>query len=109
MTLSNGRVVSNPLSTTIRFAYADRGEGQLKTPNLVVWNAKLQKDFPFGKGYKLQFSLDLFNVLNGKADQQFKDGGNQLYSANYGMKDGVWQGTNRQAPRIGQMSVRFQF
>jgi len=108
VTLSNGRSVPNPLATTIRFAYSDRGEGQLKTPNLVVWNAKLQKDIPFG-ARKIQLSIDVFNLLNGKADQQFKDGGNQLYSANYGLKDGVWQGTNRQAPRIGQLSARFQF
>lgn len=108
VTLSNGRVVPNPLSTTIRFAYNDRGEGQLKTPNLVVWNVRLQKDLLFA-GRKLQLSADVFNVTNHAADQQFKDGGNQLYSANYAMKDGVWQGTNRQAPRTGQLSLRFVF
>jgi hypothetical protein len=108
ITLSNGRTVTNPLATTIRFAYSNRGEGQLKTPNLVTWNMKLQKDVRFGER-KLQLSFDVFNVLNGDSDQQFKDGGNQTYSANYAMKDGVWQGTNRQAPRIGQVSARFQF
>jgi hypothetical protein len=30
--LSNGRLVSNPLATTLRFAYSDRGAGQLWTP-----------------------------------------------------------------------------
>jgi len=32
-----------------------------------------------------------------------------LNDPNYAYKDGKFQGTNRQAPRIGQLSIRFQF
>jgi hypothetical protein len=108
VTLSNGRKVPNPLATTYRFAYATRGEGQIKTPNLFVWNLKLQRDFPIGPR-KVLISLDMFNLTNGASDQQFLDGGNVLTSANYAMKDGKWQGQNRQAPRMFQISARFQF
>lgn len=106
--LSNGRSVPNPLATTYRFAYATRGEGQITAPTMITWNARLQKDFRFG-ARRLVLTADVFNLLNGAADQQFKDAGNVLGNANYAMKDGQWQGANRQAPRMGQVSVRFQF
>src|SRR5258708_32771215 len=31
LTLSNGRLVSNPLATTVRVSYPTRGDGQLRT------------------------------------------------------------------------------
>lgn len=108
MTLSNGRKVPNPLATTYRFAYGTRGEGQVKTPTQVGWNLKLQRDFAVGPS-KIQLSLDVFNLTNSGADQQFLDGGNVLTSANYAMKNGTWQGQARQAPRVFQISARFQF
>ena len=109
VTLSNGRVVANPLATTYRFAFATRGDGQLKTPNLFYLNLRIQKDFRIGTAQKVSLTLDAFNVTNHAADQVFLDGGNVLTSANYALKDGVWQGQNRQAPRVFQIGIRYAF
>ena len=45
VTLSNGRVVSNPLATTIRFAGKDRGDQQIKAPYLNVVNLRIGRHF----------------------------------------------------------------
>lgn len=108
VTLSNGRRVSNPLATTYRFAYATRGDGQIQAPTMAVWNLGVRRDFRIGAA-ALQLAFDVFNVTNNGADQQFLDAGNVVTSANYALKDGEWHGQNRQAPRIGQLSVRYRF
>jgi hypothetical protein len=108
VTLSNGRVVSNPLATTIRFAYANRGAGQIKAPYLNVVNLRVGRIFNLGTR-KLDVSFDVFNLFNADTDQQFFDGGNQLYSSNYAIKGGEFFGVNRQAPRQGQATMRFTF
>lgn len=94
VTLSNGRKVPNPLATTYRFAYATRGEGQVKAPAQATWNLRVQRDFAVGQR-RLTLSVDAFNLTNSGADQQFLDGGNVLTSANYAMKNGTWQGQAR--------------
>ena len=43
--LIGGRTVSNPLATTYRFVYANRGEGQFWTPWLTTWNTRLGRKF----------------------------------------------------------------
>jgi TonB-dependent receptor-like protein len=110
VTLSNGRVVSNPLATTIRFAYATRGDGQIKAPNLLIWNVRVGRDFLIA-GRKFDIGLDIINVPNRDADQQFQSGGNQLYNTtNYAIApDGSFRGQTRQAPRSAQLSLRYQF
>ena len=50
VTLSNGRVVSNPLATTIRFAGKDRGDKQIKAPYLNVMNLRIGRNFALGSG-----------------------------------------------------------
>jgi carboxypeptidase family protein/TonB-dependent receptor-like protein len=111
VTLSNGRVVSNPLATTIRFAFPTRGEGQIKAPNLILWNIRVGRDFAFGASRRLTVAFDLINLMNRDADQQFQTGGNQLYNTtNYAIApDGSFRGQTRQAPRSGQLSFRFLF
>ncbi|MBI1872270.1 MAG: TonB-dependent receptor [Acidobacteria bacterium] len=110
VTLSNGRVVSNPLATTIRFAYATRGEGQIKAPNLIIWNIRAGRNFTMA-GRTLDVGVDVINVTNRRADQQFQNGGNQLYNTtNYAIApDGSFRGQTRQAPRSAQLSVRYAF
>jgi hypothetical protein len=109
LTLSNGRVVSNPLATTIRFAYADRGQGQIKAPYLNVLNVRIGRNFSFG-ARRLETAFDIFNLFNGATDQQFFDGGNQIYSSNYALTShGSFYGVNRQPPRGGQLTVRAVF
>jgi outer membrane receptor protein involved in Fe transport len=81
--LSNGRLVSNPLATTIRFAYADRGENQVQLKDQHLVNLRLGRRFPFGTRY-FQAAVDVYNLFNNDADAQFLNGANQLYSPNYG-------------------------
>jgi hypothetical protein len=110
VTLSNGRVVTNPLATTIRFAFPTRGEGQIKAPNLIIWNIRAGRDFTLG-GRKFDIGVDVINVTNRHADQQFQGGGNQLYNTtNYAIApDGSFRGQTRQAPRSAQLSLRYAF
>jgi hypothetical protein len=100
--LADGRVVSNPLATTLRFAYADRGTGQLWTGWLNTWNIRVGRQFAF-YGATLDAGIDVFNVTNNAADQQFVSGGNQINSSSYGLL------TNRQLPRSAQFVARLQF
>ena len=107
--LSNGRVVSNPLATTIRFAYDERGEGQVEGPAIVAWNARIGRDFRFG-ARRLEAALDIFNLTNRGAVQAFLNGGNQLYSPNFAKKaDGSFIGSTVQPPRSAQLTLRFVF
>ena len=107
--LSNGRVVPNPLATTVRFAFSDRGEGQIEGPAIVSWNARVGRDFRFGER-KLELALDVFNITNRGAVQSFLAGGNQTYSPNFAQRpDGTYIGSSVQPPRSGQLTVRFVF
>jgi hypothetical protein len=103
VTLSNGRVVSNPLATTIRLAYATRGDGQLKLPALNIWNLRVGRNFRLPKQPDLELAFDVFNVLNADADQSFQSGGNQVFSTNYGKTSG------RQQPQSFRLSARLTF
>ena len=110
VTLSNGRTVSNPLATTVRFAFPTRGEGQIKAPNLIFWNMRVGRELKVGT-QRLVIGVDVLNVTNHGADQQFQTGGNQLYNTtNYAIApDGTFRGQTRQAPRSAQISVRYVF
>src|SRR4051812_30976631 len=94
--LSTGRVVSNPLATTIRFAYPTRGEGQQRTPNLHTLNLRIGRRFVLSR-VKLDASLDVFNATNHGADLGFEFGGNQTYNPLFGLF------VDRQQPRSAQI------
>jgi hypothetical protein len=102
VTLSNGRVVSNPLATTLRFAFPTRGEGQLRTPNLHALNLRAGRRFAFHR-VKLDASLDVFNVTNHGADLGFEFLGNETFSPLFGLT------LDRQRPRSAQMVLRAAF
>jgi hypothetical protein len=102
VTLSNGRVVSNPLATTIRFTYPTRGDGQLKTPSLHVWNIRIGRRFAW-RAARFDASLDVFNLTNHDADLSFQSGANQTYNSLYGTM------TFRQLPRSAQFTLRSTF
>jgi hypothetical protein len=110
VTLSNGRVVSNPLATTVRFAYGDRGEGQVDGPAIVAWNARIGRDFRFTAVRRLELAVDIFNITNRGAVQSFLGGGNQLYSPNFAKRaDGTFIGSSVQPPRSAQLTARFVY
>jgi hypothetical protein len=95
--------VSNPLATTIRFAYSTRGEGQVELPAVRIWNLRVARESALFNG-KLEAALDVFNVTNEGRDQSFIfSGANQLYSPNFG------RGSGRQFPRSAEVSLRFAF
>ena len=103
VTLSNGRVVSNPLATLNRFAFPTRDEGQFKLPALHVINLRVGRDFDFAQDRRLQLAVDFFNVGNLGRFQGFLAGANQLFNANYG------KGGSVQQPFSSQVSVQFFF
>jgi hypothetical protein len=103
VTLSNGRVVANPLATVIRFAFPTRGEGQSQTAPLHIWNLRVGRDIRI-RSNRLELAVDIFNVTNEGADQAFNvAGANQLFSSNYRTT------TSRQLPRSARVSARFVF
>ena len=102
VTLSNGRVVSNPLATTIRFAYPTRDEGQFTLPAVQVWNVRIGKDIRRG-ARRVEAAVDIFNVTNHDAFYLLELGANQTFSPLFG------QGRQRQTPRAAQISARFVF
>jgi hypothetical protein len=103
VTLSNGRVVSNPLATLNRFAFPTRGEGQFKLPGLHVINLRVGREFQFAQDRRLQLDFDVFNVGNLGRYQGFLGGANQLFNVNYGKGGAVQQ------PVSAQLSARFSF
>jgi Carboxypeptidase regulatory-like domain/TonB-dependent Receptor Plug Domain/TonB dependent receptor len=107
--LSNGRNVSNPLATTVRFAYANRGEGQVQAPAQHLLGLRLGKQIKL-RSTGLEIAVDVLNLLNSDADQEFLGGGNQLYSPNFAAApDGSFRGQSRVFPRSLQLSARLTF
>jgi hypothetical protein len=103
VTLSNGRVVANPLATTARFAYATRSDGQFELPALQYLNFRIGKEFPLPKSTKFGVNFDMFNLPNLGKFQGFLSGANLLYSSNYGL------GGTAQPPRSFQLELRYIF
>ncbi len=101
--LSTGSTVSNPLSTTIRFKYATRGEGQVRNESVGAVQFKLGRRFVLGRN-ELEVAVNVFNVLNAGNFQQYAAGANQEYStANFMRK------FNRQPTRGVQLTIVNRF
>jgi outer membrane receptor for Fe3+-dicitrate len=94
--------VSNPLATTYRFKYANRGEGQIWCPWLVQWNALVGRDFRITDRQTIEADLNIYNLTNNGAGQQFING-NNASSATFGELQNV------QLPRSAQISLRYHF
>lgn len=101
--LSNGRVVPNPLATTIRFVGTTRGDGQLKLPGYHRLNVRVGRNFSLPEGRRLETAVDLTNLTNDDADLFFQRGANQTYSPVYNT------GRARQSPRAAQIYFRLVF
>lgn len=102
VTLSNGRVVSNPLATVLRFAHPTRGDGQMTTPHLHAWNVRVGRSIAWGRR-SIDASVDVFNVTNHDADLAFQLGANQTFNPLFGAT------TVKQLPRSAQAVVRISF
>jgi hypothetical protein len=102
MTLLNGRTVSNPLATRLRFFYARRGDGQLQLPALNLLNVRIGKRF-FRGSHAVEGALEIFNLLNQ---------GNHLAFDTPTLAEGrpaAFGATYRQSPRAGLLTVRWAF
>ena len=102
VTLSNGRVVTNPLATTIRYAFATRGEGQVKAGARKELNLKLTKSVKFAR-YRLEAGMGVYNATNEGVIERFASDAGQLYSPNYL----GWEGF--QPPRTMDVTLKFTF
>jgi hypothetical protein len=101
VTLSNGRVVSDPFFN-IAFPRAKKNDAEMltaKASHLV--NLRLQKDLPLGVGRKLALSADVFNLFNSDAYTDFisKD----ARATTFGTP------TNYVQARVGQLGLRLTF
>ncbi len=97
-----GRTVSNPLATTYRFAYKDRGTGQIFCPWLIQWNTLVGREFKLTDRQSVEADLNIYNITNNGAGQQFVNG-NNISSATFGSLQNV------QLPRSAQISLRYHF
>jgi hypothetical protein len=102
VTLPNGRLVTNPLSTVVRFANATAGEGQFTSDGVHTWNIRVGRQFSRWR-WRLEPSLDVLNVVNAAAFQQFMGGANDQSNPNYRRQ------TNLQVPRQAMFSLRLDF
>jgi hypothetical protein len=102
LTLSNGRRVSNPLATTLRFVGPTRGDGQLTTPVLNIWSARVGRRFSL-RTLAFDASIDVFNITNSGADQLFQSSSNQTFNPLFGATQ------FRQLPRSAQALLRLSF
>ncbi len=98
----NGRNVSNPLATPYRFKYANRGIGQIWCPWLIQWNVLAGREFRITDRQTVEADLNIYNVSNSGAGQQFVNG-NNASSATFGSLQNIQQ------PRSAQISVRYHF
>lgn len=98
----DGRTVSNPLATTYRFKYANRGEGQIWCPWLVQWNTLVGRVFHITERQTVEADVNIYNVTNRGSAQQFVNGTNSS-SATFGELQNV------QLPRSAQFSLRYHF
>lgn len=102
LTLSNGRVVNNPLYTTTRLV-GPRGEGQLQAPNLPRLNLRFGKELRFKESQTLEVNADFFNITNNGAPMFFSNGTNTSL-ATFGRFS-----STTQSPRGAQLSARWRF
>jgi hypothetical protein len=101
--LSNGRLVANPLATTLRLAGPTRSDGQVKAPARAELDLHIGRKFIVGGDRRFEAALDFFNVTNRGAIERFLSDANQPFNPDY------LQGQNIQPPRTAQVTVRFTF
>jgi len=101
VTLSNGRVVSDPFYN-VAFPRALKNDVDMLTADdSHLVNIRLSKDIAFPGGRRLTLSGDIFNLFNIGAATGFLSA--DVRSSNFGIK------TNYVPARVGQLGMRFTF
>ena len=70
--------------TTIRFAYGDRGTGQIKAPYLNALNLRVGRNFVLGP-LRLDVAIDIFKSAERRHRSAVLRWCNQIYSSNYAL------------------------
>jgi hypothetical protein len=70
---------------------------------LIASDSRLGRDFRIAERQTVEAALDIFNITNRSAAQQFVSGANQVNKANYNLTQNV------QLPPSAQASVRWKF
>jgi len=83
------------------YTWGNSGRNILYTDGLQVWDASVLRNFRIREGMRLQFRGEFFNALN---HPDFGTPVRTLSSSNFGMVFGT-----RNAPRIGQVALKFIF
>jgi hypothetical protein len=102
VTLSNGRVVANPLATRTRFYYPTRDEGQTTAPALSELNLRVGKRFRW-QDYTFEAAVQGFNIFN-RGDDLFFNAPTLVEG-----QPSTFTRRLTQAPRAGQITLKFSF
>ena len=102
-TLPNGTTQSNPLATTIRIACATRGDCQPLNDTDRYLQLHVGRVMRIRGSQEFEPAINVFNVFNTGAYQQWNTGANDVYATTY------LQPFNRQPPRAFQLSFRYRF
>jgi hypothetical protein len=102
-TLPNGTTVSNPLATTFRIACGVRGDCQPINDTDRYLQLHIGRVFKTFRGQDFEPALNIFNVFNTGAYQQWNTGANDVYATTY------LQVFNRQPPRAFQLTFKYTF
>ena len=101
VTLSNGRVVSDPFFN-VAYPRALKNDVDMLTANgSNLVNIRLAKDLVFSGGRRLSLSGDVFNLFNVGASTGFLSA--DVRSSNFGIP------TNYVPARVGQLGLRLTF
>jgi hypothetical protein len=101
VTLSNGRVVSDPFYNIVYPRARKNDADMLTADDSHLVNLRIQKDLPIGTGRRLALSADVFNLFNVGAATSFLS--NDERSSNFGKP------TNYVPARVGQLGLRLTF
>jgi hypothetical protein len=101
VTLSNGRVVSDPFFNVAFPRALQNDVDMLTADDSHLVNLRLSKDIAFPGGRRLTLSGDVFNLFNIGASTGFLSA--DVRSSNFGIK------TNYVPARVGQLGLRYTF
>jgi hypothetical protein len=101
VTLSNGRVVSDPFFNVVYPRALKNDVDMLTADDSHLMNIRLSKEVTFPGGRKLAFSGDVFNLFNVGSATSFLS--TDVRSSNFGVR------TNYVPARVGQLGLRFTF
>jgi hypothetical protein len=101
LTLSNGRVVSDPFFNPAYPRARKNDVDMIKADDVQIVNLRIEKGFTLAGKRRFSVSGDAFNVFNAAAASSFLSA--DIRSANFGIP------SNFQAARVGQLALRMTF